>query len=110
MESETSDISDTSETSETSDTSDVSDTVEAELSEEFEAIHTQMTEMITLQDHLLQRMSRLFHNECSELHDIIDRCHRESLQDMAEADRRNIQRGGALRVTLGERILRHLEG
>jgi hypothetical protein len=96
--------------SDTSTLSETSDTVEADLSEEFEAIHTQMTELIALQDHLLQRMSRLFHNECSELHDIIDRCHRESLQDMAEAGKRNIQRGGALRVTLGERILRHLEG
>ena len=89
-----------SDTSDTSETSDLSDTVEADLSEEFEAIHTQMTEMITLQDHLLQRMSRLFHNECSELHDVIDRCHRESLADVAEAGR----------VTLGERILRSLEG
>ncbi len=96
--------------SDTSYLSETSDTVEADLSEEFEAIHTQMTELIALQDHLLQRMSRLFHNECSELHDIIDRCHRESLADVMEAGKRNIQRGGALRVTLGERILRSLEG
>ncbi len=93
--------------SDTSTLSETSDTVEADLSEEFEAIHTQMTELIALQDHLLQRMSRLFHNECSELHDIIDRCHRESLADVMETGKRNIQRGG---VTLGERILRHLEG
>ena len=82
------------------DLSETSEAVEADLSEEFEAIHTQMTELIALQDHLLQRMSRVFHNECSELHDIIDRCHRESLADMAETGR----------VTLGERILRSLEG
>ncbi len=86
--------------SDTSTLSETSDTVEADLSEEFEAIHTQMTELIALQDHLLQRMSRLFHNECSELHDIIDRCHRESLADVMETGR----------VTLGERILRSLEG
>ena len=103
MESEESEESETlsSEPSDVSDLSDLSDLSDVvDLSAEFEAIHVRMTEQIALHDHLLQRMSRLTNGWTTELHDAIDRCHRESLQDVVE--------GG--RVTFGGRILRYLEG
>lgn len=82
-----------------SDGSDVSDVSDISFSEAFEEIHSQWAEMIALQEHLVERMSRFSYDLSTPFQAVIEACHQASLKDVEETGR----------VTFGERLLRSLE-